>query len=162
MAVDEIESSHVKGFLLHLKRRPKRPGYQHRKEPEGGLAPETIRHYYWTLVSFFKWCEDERLLNGHKPMHNVAKPAKEQKEIRTLSDQEIERILDLLDKPEVKKRTLYVSFCLMARLGLRIGEVVNLRLSDVNLERGSILVLGKGKKERRLPIPNGLDTDAHF
>ena len=57
--------------MLHLKRRPKRPGYQHRTEPESGLAPETIRHYYWTLVSFFKWCEDERLLNGHKPMHNV-------------------------------------------------------------------------------------------
>ena len=148
--------------MLHLKRRPKRPGYQHRTEPEGGLAPETLRHYYWRFVSFFKWCEDDRLLNSHKPTHNVAKPAKEQKEIRTLSDQEVERFLDLLNKPEAKKRTLYVSFCLMARLGLRIGEVVNLRLSDVNLERGSILVLGKGKKERRLPIPNGLDTDAHF
>ena len=61
LAVDEIESSHVKGFLLHLKRRPKRPGYRHRKEPEGGLAPETIRHYYWTLVGFFNWCEGDRL-----------------------------------------------------------------------------------------------------
>ena len=157
LTVDEIQSSHVRGFLLHLTRRPKRPGYQHRAEPEGGLAPETLRHYYWTLVSFFNWCEDDRLLNGHKPMHNVAKPAKEQKEIRTLSDQEVQRFLDLLDKPEAKKRTLYVSFCLMARLGLRIGEVVKLRLSDVNLERGSILVRGKGKKERRLPIPNSLE-----
>jgi len=156
LAIDEIESSQVKGFLLHLKRRPKRPGYQHRTEPEGGLAPETMRHYFWTLRSFFGWSEHEGLLNGYRPMENVPKPASNRPEVRTLSKAEVGRLLDLLDKPEVKKRTLLVAFSLMAGLGLRISEVCNLRLADVNLETGWLFVQGKGKKERRLPIRNGL------
>ena len=156
LAVDEIESSHVEGFLLHLKRRPKRPGYQHRKEPQGGLSPETMRHYYWTLRSFFDWCERRGLLNDHRPMETVEKPTKEEREVRTLSKQEIGRLLALVDKPEDKKRTLLVAFTLMARLGLRISEVCSLLLADVNLETGWLFVQGKGKKERRLPIRNGL------
>ena len=154
--VGDIQSSDVEGFLLHLRRRPKLPGHQHRTNPQGGLAPETMRHYYWTLVSFFKWCDGERLLNGHRPMHNLDAPASYRPEIRTLSKQEIARLLALVDKPGVKKRTLFVAFSVMARLGLRISEVCSLRLSDLNLETGRLFVRGKGKRERELPIPDGL------
>ena len=80
------------------------------------------------------------MVNGHQPMRNVQKPKAAQKEIRILSDQEIGRLLALVDKPTVKKRRLYVAFSLMYRLGLRISEVCDARLSDLSLKQGSLLV----------------------
>ncbi|TKJ29700.1 MAG: hypothetical protein CEE40_07625 [Chloroflexi bacterium B3_Chlor] len=157
LAVDAIESRHITDFPLYLAERPKRQGHGYRSKPEGLLATETKRHYHRVMSSFFNWCQREGLLNGHMPMRNIKKPRPEHKEIRTLSDQEVKRFLDLLHQPEAKKRTLYVAFSLMYKLGLRISEVCNLRLSDLNLETGRLFVQGKGKKERELPIRNGVD-----
>jgi integrase/recombinase XerD len=154
--VADIESSHVKRFLLHLNRRPRLPGYQHHTTPNGGLAPETIRHYFWTLRSFFGWAREEGLLNGHRPMHGVPKPPRDIKERRILCSAEVRRFLGLLDKPDVKKRTLFVAFYLMARLGLRISEVCDLGLSDLDLEAALVYVKGKGRRERTLPVPRDL------
>lgn len=156
LVVEEITSAETRGFLLDLNRRPKRPGHLHRSKPQGGLAAETIRGYYKTLGSFFSFVEREGWLNGHEPMSNVEKPKAEHKEVRILSDSEIERFLSLLDKPTFTKRTLFVAFSLMWRLGLRVSEVCKVRLSDLNLEQGSLLVRGKGRRHRLLPIPNSL------
>ena len=157
LAVQDIEARHVRGFLLHLSRRSKRPGHQHRTAPTDGLATETIRGHHRVLSAFFGWCEREGLLNGHRPMQNVPRPRPEHKEMPVLSDSEVARFLALLDGPTVKKRVLFVGFSLMWRLGLRISEVCGLRVSDLDLGRGSLLVHGKGKKQRRLPVGNGLE-----
>jgi len=156
LAVADIEPRHVRGFLLHLSQRPKRPGWQHRTTPTGGLATETLRGYHRVLSSFFAWCEREGLLNGYRPMQNVPRPRPEHKEMRVLSDAEVKRFLGLLDKPSSKKRTLFVAFSLMWRLGLRISEVCDARLSDLDLDNGSLVVRGKGRKQRRLPVRKGL------
>lgn len=97
------------------------------------------------------------MLNGHQPMRNVQRPKAAHKEIRTLSDEQVGRFLALLGKPTVNKRTLYVAFSSMHRLGLRMSEVCNARLSDFDAKRGSLLVRGKGTRERRLPVRNGLE-----
>jgi integrase/recombinase XerD len=157
LAVRDIEPAHIRAFLLYLSRRPKRPGYKQRTKPKGGLATETIRGHHRVLSAFFGWCEREGLLNGHCPMRNVPRPRPEHKEMPLLTDKEVRRFLGLLDRPGVKKRTLFMAFSLMWRLGLRVSEVCDLRLSDLNLEQGSLLVRGKGKKQRRLPVGNGLE-----
>ena len=157
LAVADIESLHVRGFLLHQARRPKRPGHQHATTPTEGLSTETIRGYHRVLSTFFRWCEREGLLNGHRPTRNVPRPRPEHKEMPVLSDGEVNRLLALLDKPSSKKRTLFVAFSLMWRLGLRVSEACDARLSDLDLGRGSLLVRGKGKRQRRLPVGNGLE-----
>ena len=47
---------------------------------------------------------------------------------------------------------------LMSRLGLRISEVVNLRIKDINLNNMTIRIRGKGQKDAVLPIPKGMKT----
>ena len=42
---------------------------------------------------------------------------------------------------------------LLARLGLRAGDIVNLRLEDIDWDEGTLRVLGKGRREVRLPLP---------
>jgi len=50
-------------------------------------------------------------------------------------------------------RRNYAIILLLARLGLRAGEIVSLRLEDVEWRSGMLDVLGKGNIRRRLPIP---------
>jgi integrase/recombinase XerD len=47
----------------------------------------------------------------------------------------------------------YAVILLLARLGLRAGEVARLRLEDIDWHHGEILVRGKGRRDERMPLP---------
>lgn len=70
-----------------------------------------------------------------------------------LSD-EVERILDRCERDTSKGRRDYAILLLLARLGLRAGEVAALTLDDVDWEQGHLTVRGKGGRWTRLPIPD--------
>ncbi len=72
---------------------------------------------------------------------------------RYLPDAEVERILEACDRPSPVARRDRAMLLLLARLGLRAGDVVALRLGDIEWERGRLRVVGKGRRETRLPLP---------
>jgi integrase/recombinase XerD len=45
-------------------------------------------------------------------------------------------------------------FMLLLDTGLRIGELISLKLADIHIDEGLMKVMGKGKKERMVPIGN--------
>ncbi|MGZ6623039.1 MAG: site-specific integrase [Solirubrobacteraceae bacterium] len=65
---------------------------------------------------------------------------------------EVQRILDACDRETVTGRRGFAIVMLMARLGVRGGEIANLVLDDVDWRAGEITVRGKGR-ELRLPLP---------
>jgi len=70
-----------------------------------------------------------------------------------LADADVERILDACDRPSPVARRDRAMLLLLARLGLRAGDVVALRLGDIEWEQGRLRVVGKGRRETRLPLP---------
>jgi site-specific recombinase XerD len=70
-----------------------------------------------------------------------------------LTPREIERVLKACNRRTVTGRRDYTILLLLARLGLRAGEVVALQLDDINWRAGEILVRGKGLLHDRLPLP---------
>ena len=72
---------------------------------------------------------------------------------RYLPDADVERILEACDRPSPAARRDRAMLLLLARLGLRAGDVVALRLGDIEWERGRLRVVGKGRRETRLPLP---------
>ncbi len=71
----------------------------------------------------------------------------------SLGPDDVERILDECDTETllgIRNRSVIL---LLARLGLRSGDVANLRFSDVDWDDGSLVVSGKGQREVRLPLP---------
>jgi site-specific recombinase XerD len=70
-----------------------------------------------------------------------------------LTPEEIERVLKACDRRMATGRRDYAILLLLARLGLRAGEVVALQLEDINWRAGEILVRGKGLLHDRMPLP---------
>ena len=71
----------------------------------------------------------------------------------TLEVKEIERILKTCDQDTIAGRRNYAILLLLARLGLRAGEVVNMRLDDIHWETGELIIHGKGNRHDKLPLP---------
>jgi site-specific recombinase XerD len=70
-----------------------------------------------------------------------------------LTREEVNRVLRACDRCTATGRRDYAILLLLARLGLRAGEVVALRLDDVNWRAGEIMVRGKGSFHDRMPLP---------
>jgi integrase len=72
---------------------------------------------------------------------------------KALAPGEVERLLRSCDRRTTFGRRDFAVLTLLARLGLRAGEVAALRLDDLDWRAGELLVRGKGPKAERLPLP---------
>jgi len=71
-----------------------------------------------------------------------------------LVPEEVDRVLGACDRQTSSGRRNYAILLLLARLGLRAGEVVGLTLDDIDWRRGELIVRGKGLFHDRLPLPS--------
>lgn len=114
------------------------------------LSTHTVQGRYRSVHRFFAFCALEGWLAGN-PMDRVRQPRATKPLVSRLDDGNVERALRLIDQTKNPQRNLAM-ILLMVYSGLRRGEVLGLKLSDVNLTEGSVVTLGKGRKMRRVPI----------
>ena len=72
---------------------------------------------------------------------------------KSLPPEQVERLLACCDRTSPTGKRDHAILLLLARLGLRGGEVVAMTLEDLDWERGEIVVRGKGQRLERLPLP---------
>jgi integrase/recombinase XerD len=77
---------------------------------------------------------------------------------KSLPADQVERLLRCCDRTTASGQRDYAILLLLARLGLRGGEVLAMTLDDLDWERGEILVRGKGQRLERLPLPKDVGT----
>ena len=77
---------------------------------------------------------------------------------KSLPPDQVERLLRCCDRSTASRQRDYAILLLLARLGLRGGEVLAMTLDDLDWERGEILVRGKGQRLERLPLPEDVGT----
>lgn len=73
---------------------------------------------------------------------------------KSLSPEEVRQILQSCDRDTAIGKRDYAILLLLARLGLRAGEIVGMTLDDMNWDAGVLTVHGKGSRKAQLPIPN--------
>ena len=116
------------------------------------LSTATIHGHVRTLRAFFSWLVVEGLAQNN-PAKDLKPPKVSRKVVSTLSDEEIGTILNVFSTSPSDARN-QILFMLLLDTGLRIGELVNLKMDDVHMDEGYLKVMGKGKKERIVPIGN--------
>ncbi len=103
------------------------------------------------LKSFFKFCLIEEIITID-PAALLEAPKSQRKLPDTLSFEEIEKIIATIDlsKPEGQRNKAILE--MLYSCGLRVSELVNLKISQLHTDVGYIRVVGKGDKERLIPI----------
>lgn len=147
-----VGAAEVRRFIRHLQTEV-RPGANnpHRSAEEGGLSPQTVAGYVRTLRAFFSWTVREGLL-AESPMRQVRTPRTPQRAMRTFTDAEVTRLLDAVRGTTPTAKRNHCILLVLLDTGIRVSELVHLRMADLHLDLGYFQVLGKGRKERIVPL----------
>lgn len=134
-------------FVLFLKNKVKKNG--------DCLSSYTIKTTLNATKIFIKYCFDNHFILND--FYKDIKPYKNtKKSIVVLSSDEIQKLLNTQNEfSKIGCRNL-LAISLMLDAGLRVSEVVNLKFDDINKELGLIRVLGKGNKERLVPLTSSI------
>lgn len=118
---------------------------------ESGLNKRTQARILSGVRGFFKYLMIEEVIDND-PTELIEGPKIGRKLPEVLTLEEIDRIEASIDlsKPEGQRNRTMIE--MLYSCGLRVSELVNLRLTDLFIEQGFVKVLGKGNKERLVPI----------
>jgi len=103
------------------------------------------------LRAFYKFCENERLLPANVA-ENLALPRRWKRLPRALTDAEMKTLLAPIQPESPESLCDRAILELAYASGLRLAELRHLRLEQIHLDAGFINVIGKGNKERVLPV----------
>ncbi len=104
------------------------------------------------VKSFYKFLYNEEIIDFN-PVNNVVLPKKEKKLPNFLTEDEIQNIIQNIKIETPAGYRNRIIFELLWVTGMRISELSNLNLGNLNLKEGEITVFGKGAKERIVLIP---------
>ncbi len=143
-----VESKHLTEFLLHERERPL---INEKVKSARKLSSETVYLEIAALRAFYRFAEREKKL----PLdvaENLSLPRRWKRLPKALTDREITQLL----APEIPETPQ--TLCDQAALelayasGLRLAELRGVRLEQLHLDAGFINVIGKGNKERVVPV----------
>jgi integrase/recombinase XerD len=152
-----VELKHLMAFLADERSRSAvagRPPSRTESSPKNSarrLSSESVYLEIAALRAFYKFAENEKIL----PMNvaeNLSLPRRWKRLPKALSNDEIEKVLmpEPQETPESLRDQAILELAYAS--GLRLSELKNLRLEQLHLEAGFINVIGKGNKERVVPV----------
>jgi integrase/recombinase XerD len=116
-----------------------------------GLGGRSAARHLSALRGFAKFLAKEGLLE-HDPTELAARPRLGRRLPRALSEAEVLRLLDAPDVSKLRGLRDRAMLSVAYAAGLRVSEVIHLRVADLDLERGIVSALGKGEKRRLVPL----------
>ncbi|MDR9458994.1 MAG: site-specific tyrosine recombinase XerD [Dehalococcoidia bacterium] len=119
---------------------------------ERNYAPATVARKVAAVKSFFDFLVAEGIIKSD-PTENLSSPKVGKALPKPLSAAEVELLLAApakLSTPEAKRDVAMIE--LLYATGMRVSELISLSMGDVNLEAGFVRCLGKGSKERIIPV----------
>ena len=135
--INEVRREHILSYLS--------------SEIDRGKKTKTIARTLSCLRTFFKFLRRENYISSD-PTLRVDSPKLGRILPNSLSETDVDMLLaapDLSNAVGFRDRTMLE---VLYACGLRVSELVELKLSDLNLKQGVIRILGKGSKERLIPV----------
>ena len=135
---------HVNEYQLYIDTKPK-AGASGRK-----LSKRSVQTYIRHIKVFLSYCYLEGFIT--EPFHlKVKMPKAERPVIEILTDEEISIVLSCFSKSETGLRNTALVL-LMLDCGLRLEELTKVESEHINFDKGYMIVIGKGRKERIVPV----------
>ncbi|MBP2077798.1 site-specific tyrosine recombinase XerD [Oceanobacillus polygoni] len=133
---DQVTRNDIISFLYVLK--------------DSGKSTATITRHVSSIRSFHQFLIREQIV-PHDPSLHIETPKKERKLPDILSQADVEKLLDIQTNSSLAIRNKAMLELLYAT-GLRVSELISLKISDLHLTMGFVQCFGKGSKERIVPL----------
>ncbi|HWU85130.1 MAG TPA: site-specific tyrosine recombinase XerD [Rhodocyclaceae bacterium] len=134
-----VDGAAVNRYLAHLHGRPRKP------------SANSQRRLHSTLRRFYQWLLAENRIHID-PMLDIERPMKTPRFPKTLSEAQVEALLEAPDVQTPRGLRDRALFELLYATGLRVSELVSLKLFELSLQDGVVRTRGKGSKERLVPL----------
>lgn len=108
---------------------------------------KTISRHISSLRSFFKYLLKKKIINNN-PMTLISNPKIEKKLPKFVPYHELEQILNVFDTNTSLDYRNSLILELLYSTGIRVGELVNIKIKDIEFNKKEIRIIGKGNKER--------------
>lgn len=140
--VNNIKSNDIRDYIKYLN--------------DNNEKDKTIARKIVSIRTFFDYLMKNNVINVN-PCEKIESPKLKKTLPKTLNEEEINILLDIKPKTALEWRNKAM-IELMYAAGLRVSELVELEVNDVNLKDNYVRVFGKGKKERIVPMAD-ITTD---
>ncbi len=127
---------------------------------ENNISSKSINRKLSSLKKFYKYLLREKLIDIN-PFNKIISPKKEKNLHQFVQEEQISELINKKDIFEQSKneQTDRLIFGLLYGTGMRISELISLKIESVFLKENKILVLGKRNKERYIPLYKELNED---
>lgn len=115
------------------------------------LSRRTVSRILSCLRSFYRFLQREEFVNQNPFMH-ISLPKSEKKLPSFLYQEELEKLFHVSDMTTPLGQRNQALLELLYATGIRVGECVKIRVSDIDFDIGTVFVTGKGNKERYVPF----------
>ena len=131
--IESIDYNTIRKYLSHM----------HDNKYEASSISRKIS----ALRTFFKYNLKEKNIKNN-PMTLISNPKKEKKLPKYLNYEEMEKLLNSIDTSELEGIRDRLIIELLYSTGIRVSELVNIKIKDIKIKENQINILGKGNKER--------------
>ncbi|MBC7195398.1 MAG: site-specific tyrosine recombinase XerD [Caldisericia bacterium] len=134
---EELDKKTAFDYLIYLSRKK--------------LKPSSLRRKISSIRSFYKFLIKEELID-RDPTLDLTFPKNEKKLPQVLTVQEIERLINIIPNNSLKGKRDRAIIELLYSSGLRVSEIINLKIKDIDFNNNYLKCFGKGSKERIVPF----------
>lgn len=133
--INDVTNATVKGFLLHL-------------QNERNNNPTSRNSKLRTIKTFFNFLVESEIINDKQNPTRKINFAREEIDIKPFTDEQIKKMLGYLRRRKQRQKFFvtvrdYTMIVFLLGTGVRLGELINLKWSDVDLINGTASILGK-------------------
>ncbi len=150
-SVKDIGISEVRRFIYYLQTEVVRWEDSPNIRDSGRLSPLSVHGYVRTIKAFWSWLLEEGYIEVN-PMARLKLPRVPQKVIATFTPEQIQAMINGLNRKTPTGFRDYTIILLLFDTGIRLSELTNLKIDDIDFGQTCLLVRGKGNKERGVPF----------
>jgi len=149
--IGEFNIENARNYILYLRSRNKFGRYTNTHVQHSGLSPQTVRGHIRGLKALSSWLYREEY-TGENRLKHLKIPKVPAKLIEPLTDQEVNQIVSSINQSSPTGVRNHAIIVTALDNGLRASELSDIELGQLDLKGGYVKVMGKGAKERIVPI----------
>ena len=149
--VRELGIRDITAFIRYLQDSKKWPNRHRTGKDYGMLSPSCIQHHTRNIKVFWSWLARQGYIENN-PLARLPLPKAPQYVIRTLTNNQLKSLLSSIDKSKAIGCKYYCVLLVLIDTGMRISELVKIKMDALDLKNGLVTILGKGQKQRVIPF----------